>query len=227
MGQRRTSRDETIVPVRLWGMDVSGQPFIEAVWTRNVSKDGALLKGVRRKLQAGNTLGITYLEKKARLQVVWVGQAGSAEEAHVGLQTLPGGDTLWPTPLTKNTYTDKYTRPPKKSRRQQERLKCNIKARLHAQGKKFSIWGEVEDICAGGCYFQTPMPQEPGSELTISLFVNSEKIWADGIVISSHPGAGIGIKFTHMDRQHRNCLEEFIRCSDPVLAASTPEHSIH
>ena len=108
MGQRRTSRDETIVPVRLWGMDVSGQPFIEAVWTRNVSKDGALLKGVRRKLQAGDTLGITYLEKKARLRVVWVGQAGSAEEGHVGLQTLPAGDTLWPTPLTKNTYTDKY-----------------------------------------------------------------------------------------------------------------------
>ena len=94
MGQRRTSRDETIVPVRLWGMDVSGQPFIEAVWTRNVSTDGALLKGIRRKLQAGDIVGITYARKKARLRVVWIGQAGSAEEGHVGLQTLPGERTF-------------------------------------------------------------------------------------------------------------------------------------
>ena len=94
MGQRRTSRDERIVPVRLWGMDVSGQPFIEAVWTRNVSTDGALLKGIRRKLQAGDIVGITYARKKARLRVVWIGQAGSAEEGHVGLQTLPGERTF-------------------------------------------------------------------------------------------------------------------------------------
>src|SRR5439155_26515860 len=76
------------------GMDVSGQPFIEAVWTRNVSTDGALLKGIRRKLQAGDIAGITYAQKKARLRVVWIGQAGSAEEGHVGLQTLPVGETL-------------------------------------------------------------------------------------------------------------------------------------
>src|SRR5438477_1385377 len=144
MGQRRTSRDERIVPVRLWGMDVSGQPFIEAVWTRNVSTDGALLKGIRRKLQA------------ARLRVVWIGQAGSAEEGHVGLQTLPGGENLWPT-LSKKTYTDTYSRPPIKSRRQHDRLKCNIKARLHVPGKKFAIWGIVEDMCVGGCYVQTAM----------------------------------------------------------------------
>jgi len=42
---RRTTRDEAIVPVRLWGMDVKCQPFIEAAWTGNVSAYGALLKG--------------------------------------------------------------------------------------------------------------------------------------------------------------------------------------
>ena len=221
MGQRRTSRDERIVPVRLWGMDVSGQPFIEAVWTHNVSTDGALLKGVRRKLQAGDIVGITYAQKKARLRIVWIGQAGSAEEGHVGLQTLPGGENLWPTP-SKKIYTDVYSRPPKKNQRQHERLKCNIKARLHIPGKKFAIWGIVEDICVGGCYVQTAMPLEAGSEISIVLFVNNDKLWADGMVISSHSGAGIGIKFTHMDRQYRDWLEEFVRCTDPVLAASMP-----
>src|SRR5207302_9177040 len=134
MGQRRTSRDERIVPVRLWGMDVSGQPFIEAVWTRNVSTDGALLKGIRRKLQAGDIVGITYAQKKARLRIVWIGQAGSAEEGHVGLQTLPGGETLWPT-LSKKTYTDVYSRPPRKSRRQhyQTVLKETDSQKQHTQ----------------------------------------------------------------------------------------------
>jgi hypothetical protein len=54
---RRSTRDQAIVPVRLWGMDVNGQPFIEAAWTGNVSADGALLKGIRRTLQPGDAIG--------------------------------------------------------------------------------------------------------------------------------------------------------------------------
>jgi len=66
------------------------------------------------------------------------------------------------------------------------------------------------------------MPLAAGSEISIVLFINNDKLWADGMVISSHSDAGIGIKFTHMDRQYRDWLEEFVRCTDPVLAASMP-----
>jgi len=93
---------------------------------------------------------------------------------------------------------------------------------LHIPGKKFAIWGIVEDVCVGGCYAQTAMPLAAGSEISIVLFINNDKLWADGMVISSHSDAGIGIKFTHMDRQYRDWLEEFVRCTDPVLAASMP-----
>ena len=94
MGQRRTSRDERIVPVRLWGMDVSGQPFIEAVWTHNVSTDGALLKGIRRKLQAGDIVGITYAQKKARLRVVGSDKLDRLKKATLGCKPYRGERTF-------------------------------------------------------------------------------------------------------------------------------------
>jgi PilZ domain len=206
---RRSTRDQAIVPVRLWGMDVNGQPFIEAAWTGNVSADGALLKGIRRTLQPGDTIGITYLGKKTRLRVIWVGQTGSPEQGHVALQALSGRETCWLTPL-RNTFAEVYRRSPENERRQTARLKCDVKARVHARGQEFAVWGTVEDLCSGGCYVNTTMSLETGSELNLCLFVSNYKLWIDGIAISSHEGAGVGIKFTRMDRQCREWLEDSV-----------------
>ena len=206
---RRSTRDKAIVPVRLWGMDVNGQPFIEAAWTGNVSADGALLKGIRQKLQPGDTVGITYMGKKTRLRVVWMGQAGSSEQGHVGLQALSGGETRWLTPSIKK-YADVYSRVPKNERRKDARLKCDVKARVHSRGQEFAIWGTLQDVCSGGCYVQITMSLETGSELSLCLFVNNYKLWIDGIAIRCHAGTGIGIKFTRMDRQCREWLEELV-----------------
>jgi hypothetical protein len=210
MDPRRTTREEKIVPVRIWGMDASGKPFIEAAFTHDISTDGARLEGVPRRLKPGDILGLTFQQKKTRLRVVWVGQPGSAEAGHVGLQTLAGGETHWPTPSVIKKR-DIYGRPPREDRRQQQRLKCNIKAKLHKPGQTFTIWGTVEDICSGGCYFHTTVPLQAGSALTICLFVNNHQLWMEGLVISNHPNAGIGIKFTRMDRQCREWLEDFAR----------------
>jgi hypothetical protein len=208
MGQRRTSRDEVIVPVRIWGVDASGQPFIEAAFTRNISADGARLEGVPRKLQPGDIVGLTYLQKKTRLRVAWIGQAGSPEEGHVGLQALAGGESHWPL-LSTIKKRDIYGRPPGKDRRQQERVKSNIKAKLHTPGQTFAIWGTVEDMCSGGCYLNTTYSLEAGRALTICLFLNNHQLWIEGLVISNHADAGIGIKFTRMDRQCREWLGDF------------------
>lgn len=210
MDPRRTTREEKIVPVRIWGMDASGKPFIEAAFTCDISADGARLEGVPRRLKPGDILGITFQQKKTRLRVVWVGQPGSAEEGHVGLQALGGDETHWPTPSVIKKK-DIYGRPPAEDRRQQQRLKCNIKAKLHKPGQTFTIWGTVEDICSGGCYLHTTVSLQAGCAVTICLYVNSYQLWIEGLVISNHPNAGMGIKFTRMDRQGREWLEDFAR----------------
>ena len=115
MDPRRTLREETIVPVRIWGMDANGQPFIEVAFTRNVSPDGAWLEGVPRRLKPGDILGITFQQKKSRLRVVWVGQAGSPDAGRVGLQALAGGNKL---ATSISNHEEQHIRPIARSRSQ-------------------------------------------------------------------------------------------------------------
>ena len=49
-GKRNARRIAAVCPIRLWGMDAGGKPFIEAATTVNVSYTGVLLKDVPAKL---------------------------------------------------------------------------------------------------------------------------------------------------------------------------------
>jgi hypothetical protein len=126
----------------------------------------------------------------------------------VGLQALSGGEIHWLTPSKK--HADVYSRVPKNERRKQTRLKCDVKARVYSRGREFAIWGTLEDVCSGGCYVRSAMSLDTGSEVSLCLFVNNYKLRIDGIAISCHAGTGIDIKFTGMDRQCREWLEDLV-----------------
>ena len=55
-GKRNARRIAAVCPIRLWGMDAAGKPFIEAATTVNVSYTGVLLKDVPAKLSVGDTI---------------------------------------------------------------------------------------------------------------------------------------------------------------------------
>jgi hypothetical protein len=81
---------------------------------------------------------------------------------------------------------------------------------VYSRGREFAIWGTVEDVCSGGCYVRSAMSLDTGSEVSLCLFVNNYKLRIDGIAISCHAGTGIDIKFTGMDRQCREWLEDLV-----------------
>ena len=95
MDRRRESRVESVMPVRIWGLDVYGQPFTQQASARNVSPAGARLEGVCNRLKPGSAVQIEFDGRQAAFMVVWVGLKGARYENRVGIQNLAGEEEIW------------------------------------------------------------------------------------------------------------------------------------
>ena len=69
--------------VRIWGVDRMARPFAELVRARNVSNGGAILLGVRSKVQTGELLDVQLGALQAQFRIVWINLSGEA-----GIQAL-------------------------------------------------------------------------------------------------------------------------------------------
>jgi hypothetical protein len=199
-------------------MDASGRPFIEAASTVNVSRKGSLLKDVPAKLAVGDVVGLTSGEQKGQFRVVWVGQAGTPDASHVGLQSLEFGKDIWD---LKNVTdgVDTYTHPPQRENRLLTRLKCSLSAEVSSDGAAGRAWVSIRDLSLGGCYVGMTLPFPLEAKVRITLWLDDEtKILADGIVISSHPGFGMGIKFLTLPNKSLAALERFVKLSSTPKA---------
>ena len=216
-GKRKEKRMEAVHPIRLWGMDANGRPFIEAVTTLDISRTGARLKNPRAKIAVGDIVGLKSGESKSRFQVMWVGKAGTPDEGHVGLKSLDDDKGLWnikPSAADSAEEIDTYIKPPRRDSRLVERLKCSLSVEVGSNNSAARTRTFVTDISLGGCYISmvTPVPVE--SKITLALWVDQKtKIWVDGIVIGSNPGLGMGIKFLNVPRR---TIEEMIRLMEQV-----------
>ena len=212
-GKRREKRTAAVHPIRLWGMDASGRPFIEAASTVNVSRKGSLLKDVPAKLAVGDVVGLTSGEQKAKFRVVWVGQAGTSEADHVGLQSLDFGKDIWDLPPVADGV-DTYIRPPQRENRLLARLKCSLSGEVSSDSAAARVWVSIRDLSLGGCYVGMTLPFPLEAKLRMAVWLDDEtKILADGIVISSHPGYGMGIKFLALPHKGLDAIERFLKLS--------------
>jgi hypothetical protein len=201
-------------------MDAAGRPFIEAVSTANISRKGVLLKDVAGKLAVGDTVGLTFGERKGKFRVIWVGQRGTAEAGHVGLQSLQVSKQMWDLKASADVV-DTYVRPPQRERRLLKRLRCSVSVEVRAAGSRGQAWAWIKDLSLGGCYVGVSTPFAVESKLRIAMWLDKQtKLWADGIVISSHPGFGMGIKFVSLSRHDLETLEEFLK-----LLSDQKDHS--
>jgi hypothetical protein len=83
MDRRKERRLELELPVRIWGVDRMARPFAEIVRVRNVSNRGAVLIGVRSKVQTGELLDVQHGASRAQFRIVWMSLSGEA-----GIQAL-------------------------------------------------------------------------------------------------------------------------------------------
>ena len=101
MDRRRNPRITAMLPVRVWGVDAHALPFMQLATVRNISSSGAVVQGIRRRIQPGVVLEVQSGDDKAQFKVVWVGRTGTAREAEIGLETLPAEPCLWDQDLSR------------------------------------------------------------------------------------------------------------------------------
>lgn len=103
MDRRRNPRVTVLLPVQVWGVDAHSLPFTQLVTVKNFSSGGAVVQGLRRRVNPGEVLEVQTGDGKAQFRVVWVGRMGSRREGEAGLQSLPSEPQIWDLNLRPNT----------------------------------------------------------------------------------------------------------------------------
>jgi hypothetical protein len=202
IGKRRHKRIPAALAVRLWGMDARGRPFMELSRTKNVSRSGVLLDGVPAKLAVGDIIGLRCNEKKYQFRVVWTGKEGTAEAGSVGLQTLEAGKWIWEGLRLPTDDADIYARPPQLERRKLRRVKCLVSAEVIGKGPAQKVLAFVINLSEVGCYIGMAYPFPLEARVSIALWIDEQqKIWVDGIVVSSHLQKGNGREVRRSDQE--------------------------
>lgn len=95
MRRLRERRVVMALPVRIWGMDLSGKLFEVEAQTVNITPVGARISGIPFHLRRGALVGIQCGRSSARFRISWTGQPGTPSESHIGVQCIEKGKYIW------------------------------------------------------------------------------------------------------------------------------------
>ncbi len=230
MGKRRDQRIAVSIAVRVMGTDYNGNPFTQTARTVDVSRTGARLSGIKCLRGPGEMVTIECGPHAARFVVTWVGLPGTSEDGEFGVKALqpekrifridfgqPRADGYVPPESKKEEETvavatsvarsEEWDR---KERRGSQRVRCSGTGQITQPGGAFPIWTKVTDLSMGGCYLELVFTLPRHSPVDLKLTINGKTIVGKGTVTTSHPGIGIGVKFTSMDADNRIVLAEVV-----------------
>jgi hypothetical protein len=227
MDKRPETRIATQIPVRVWGMDAEGRPFFQNANATNISSEGALLLKINHPLKTGDVIGLQHDAKKARFKVVWLIDGGAARKIEVGVQILPNQQSPWPD-LVK---TEKAAVAPGKNKRRFVRHKVLFPLEIGFEdARRTHMQTNATDIGGRGCYVETLVPLQLGTKVTITFWMDSEKVHTSGVVRASDGGVGMGIEFTALDNQvqerlqkHLDKLDDGIKIRDAAKGAANAD----
>ena len=222
MTERPEPRVDTDLPVRVWGMDSNGKPFIQHVRARNISSQGALLSGIEHELKPGDIIGVQLEQKKARCRVVWVVDAGGIQKNQVGLQILEGQECPWREALARPATVSAASATPS-NRRRRARHKISFNLELRDERTNVPLRVNATDISGNGCYIETIMPMAVGTALKVDFWMEEEHVNTSAIVRTCDPGVGMGIEFLGLTPDLQDRFQSLLEKLDPA-GISGPSH---
>lgn len=98
------------------------------------------------------------------------------------------------------------------NRRVQTRHACRLGADVFRQGSAVPNRCVLSDISAGGCYVETTEPFPAGAAAEIIVRTLAMKLRVQGTVQVTHPGFGMGVKFTLKTAEQREQVEQLVAC---------------
>jgi hypothetical protein len=199
--------------VRVWGMGANGRPFFQNVYARNLRLDSALLSGIDHPLTPGDTIGIQLGDRKARFRVVSARDLGLPQKVQAEVQILNGQECPWkehvaslpsPGPSSKPAIAPS---PGNKRRFDRHKIPFPIEIR-DDRGGGAPMQTNASDISGRGCYVESLVPLPLGTPLSITFWLDSEKVTAGGLVRTSDPGVGMGIEFIGLRPEVQQRLQQ-------------------
>jgi hypothetical protein len=197
------------LPVRVWGMDASGRPFMQTARTVNAGPLRACITGLRHEVLAGEIIGVGYEDRKGRFAVVSVGETGTAAAGRIEVRPLDLVQDFW-----------KLDYGPVKDQRPQERrgatrypCRGSIAFR-HGEGEGLgglnSAAAAITDISSSGCYVELLTTLKVGTLISALLHIDEFTLHCTAEVRTSHPGVGMGIMFLQMDEADQPKLQKLL-----------------
>jgi len=80
------------------------------------------------------------------------------------------------------------------------------------------MWVTACDLSEGGCRVLVPHAMPQGTEVSIALWLDGERVWMQGEVTHSIYGCGTGIRFKAMDRVAQERIAILITGSDATVS---------
>ena len=94
--------------------------------------------------------------------------------------------------------------------RQHPRFKTTLPVELQPATVTAPLRAQTQDICLSGLYVEMSFTQKVTTDLEITLWIGDMKISASGVVVSSHPSFGNGIKFTRLPDESKERLQQYL-----------------
>ena len=95
-------------------------------------------------------------------------------------------------------------------RRRYPRLNTSVQLELIVEGATAPIRTKTDEIALGGCYIETMFTLPVGTSLTIILWLDGEKLFTNGRVVTRFPQVGNGIEFADMRAEDEARLTRFL-----------------
>jgi hypothetical protein len=180
--------------VRVWGMDANGKAFFQNVHARNLTAFGAELVSVEHTLKVNDVVGVQLADKKARFRILKVTDSMLPQRTNVEVEALQGQEVPWKE-LVPSAAAAKE--PQGRDKRRYTRHRIQFPIELHDErGGAVHMQTSATDISGRGCYVEMLIPFPLGTPVSVTFWIESEKVNTSGIVRASDPGVGMGIEFT-------------------------------
>lgn len=95
--------------------------------------------------------------------------------------------------------------------RQYPRYQCKGGVEFQIPDSNKRIWGHLGDICKGGLYMEGAEPWAVGTEVQVRLEINNIEIYLEGIIVTCHPGVGMGLAIKRVNPEYVAAFEKIMQ----------------
>jgi len=206
--------------VRVWGMNADGRPFFQNAMARALTGEGALLIGIEHALKTEEVIGVQYGDKKSRVRVVGVADGNLPQRFQVDVRIVGGQMCPWEEHVS-HGETVPVPAASGSNKRQFPRIKVRFPLEMRDErGGTATMLTNSADISGRGCYVESMIPLPLGTRLSVTFWIESDKITTEGIIRSSDPGVGMGIEFIGLNEATKERLQKHLEASAEESAGS-------